>query len=66
VNSKYWASPSKPLLPIEDESPEMAESSERPAPEEFPVMRDLAEGETRMVFEAETNGALLEEPVEQV
>jgi segregation and condensation protein B len=41
------------LLPIEDESLE------------FPTTSDLAEGETGMVFEAETNGALLEEPVEQ-
>ena len=54
------------LLPIEDESLEMAEASERPASEEFPVMSDQAEGETRMAFDAESNGALLEEPVEQV
>jgi segregation and condensation protein B len=53
------------LLPIEDESSEMAETSERPASEDFPVMSDLAEGETRIMFESETNGALIEEPVEQ-
>ena len=53
------------LLPIEDESLEVVETSETPSSEEFAVMSDLAEGEAVGVFDAETNGALLEEPVEQ-
>jgi segregation and condensation protein B len=53
------------LLPIEDESLEVVETSETPSSEEFAVMSDLAEGEAVGVFGAETNGALLEEPVEQ-
>ena len=53
------------LLPIEDESLEVVETSETPSSEEFAVMSDLAEGEAVGVFDAETNGALVEEPVEQ-
>ncbi|TKB95681.1 MAG: SMC-Scp complex subunit ScpB [Nitrospira sp.] len=53
------------LLPIEDESPEVAEVSERPASEEFPVMSDQAEGETRMAFDAESDGEMMHEPAEQ-
>lgn len=54
------------LLPIEDESLEVVETSEAPSSEEFAVTSDLAEGEAVGVFDAETNGALIEEPVEQV
>jgi segregation and condensation protein B len=53
------------LLPIEEESLEVVETSEISSSEEFPVTSDLAEGEAVVIFEAETNGALLEEPVEQ-
>jgi len=53
------------LLPIEDESLEVVETSATPSSEEFAVMSDLAEGEAVGVFDAETNGALVEEPVEQ-
>lgn len=53
------------LLPIEEESLEVVETSEMPSSEEFSAPRDLAEGDAEMAFEAETNGALLDEPVEQ-
>ena len=53
------------LLPIEDESPEGVETSETPYSGELPLTSDLAEGETRMAFEAESNGELIHEPVEQ-
>ena len=53
------------LLPIEDESLEVVETSETPSSEEFAVTSDLAEGEAVGVFDAETNEALIEEPVEQ-
>jgi segregation and condensation protein B len=53
------------LLPIEDESPEGVKSSDTPYSGELPLTSDLAEGETRIAFEAETNGSLIEEPVEQ-
>lgn len=53
------------LLPIEEESPEGVETSETPYSEELPLTSDLAEGETRMAFEAESNGELSHEPVEQ-
>jgi segregation and condensation protein B len=53
------------LLPIEDESPEGVESSDTSYSGELPITSDLAEGETRMAFEAETNGELIHEPVEQ-
>jgi len=54
------------LLPIEEESLEVVEPSEMPSSEEFPATSNLAEGETAMAFEAETSGALIDEPVEQV
>jgi segregation and condensation protein B len=50
------------LLPIEEESLEVVETSERPYPDELPIAGDLAED---VAFDAETNEALLEEPVEQ-
>lgn len=50
------------LLPIEEES---VETSEMPSSEEFSTTSDLQEGETAMAFEVETNGALVNEPVEQ-
>jgi segregation and condensation protein B len=53
------------LLPIEEEVLEIVETSKTPTPEEFPITSDLAEGEAMVAFEAETNEALLEEPVEQ-
>jgi segregation and condensation protein B len=53
------------LLPIEDESPEGVESSELSYSGELPITSDLAEGETKMAFEAESNGELSHEPVEQ-
>jgi segregation and condensation protein B len=53
------------LLPIEEESLEVVETSEMPSSEEFSTTSDLAEGEAAMAFEAETNGALMDEPVEQ-
>jgi len=53
------------LLPIEDESLEVVETSAKPSSEAFAVLSDLAEGEAVGVFDAETNGALIEEPVEQ-
>ena len=53
------------LLPIEEESLVVVETSERPSSEEFPVTSDLAEGEAVGAFDTETNETLLEEPVEQ-
>jgi segregation and condensation protein B len=53
------------LLPIEEESLVVVETSETRYSEEFPVPSDLAEGEAVVAFDAETNEALLEEPVEQ-
>jgi segregation and condensation protein B len=53
------------LLPIEEESLEVAETSEPLTSEELPGMSDLAESEITLGFEAETNGALIHEPVEQ-
>jgi segregation and condensation protein B len=50
------------LLPIEEES---VETSEMSSSEEFSTTSDLQEGETAMAFETETNGALVNEPVEQ-
>ena len=50
------------LLPIEEESLEVVETSGRPYPEELPITSGLAED---VAFDAETNEALLEEPVEQ-
>lgn len=53
------------LLPIEEESLEVVETSEMPSSEAFPAASDLTEGEAAMAFEGEANGALLDEPVEQ-
>ena len=53
------------LLPIEEESLVVVEASETPYSDELPVPSDLAEGEAVVAFDAETNEALLEEPVEQ-
>ncbi|HEX6825124.1 MAG TPA: SMC-Scp complex subunit ScpB, partial [Nitrospiraceae bacterium] len=53
------------LLPIEEEALEVVETSEMPSSEGFSVTSDLAEGEAAMAFQAETNGALVDEPVEQ-
>ena len=53
------------LLPIEEEPLEVGEPSEAISSEEFPATSDLAESEAEVAFEAEANGALLEEPVEQ-
>ena len=53
------------LLPIEEESLVAVETSETPYSEELSVSSDLAEGEAVGAFDADTNGALIEEPVEQ-
>jgi segregation and condensation protein B len=53
------------LLPIEEESLEAVETSQTLYSEEIRITSDLAEGEAVEAFDAETNGALLEEPVEQ-
>jgi segregation and condensation protein B len=53
------------LLPIEDESLVVFQTPQTPYSGELPVTSDRAEGEAEVAFEAETNGALLEEPVEQ-
>ncbi len=53
------------LLPIENESLEVVETSETLYSEEIRITSDLAEGEAVEAFDAETHGALLEEPVEQ-
>mgnify|MGYP001612372182 CR=1 FL=1 len=53
------------LLPIEQESLMAVETSEPSYSEELPVTSDLAEGEAVVAFDAETNEALIEEPVEQ-
>ena len=53
------------LLPIEDESPEAVETSDMSSSEELPLASDPAEGEVPVAFEAESNGELHHEPVEQ-
>ena len=53
------------LLPIENESLEVVETSETLYSEGIRITSDLAEGEAVEDFEAETNEALIEEPVEQ-
>ena len=53
------------LLPIENESLEVVETSETLYSEGIRITSDLAGGEAVEGFEAETNGALIEEPVEQ-
>jgi segregation and condensation protein B len=52
-------------LPIENESLEVVETSETLYSEDISSTSDLAEGEAVEAFDAETNGALIEEPVEQ-
>ena len=53
------------LLPIEEESLVVVETSETPYSDELPDPSDLAEGEAVVAFDSETNEALIEEPVEQ-
>ena len=53
------------LLPIENESLEVVETSETLYSEDICITSDLAEGEAVEAFDVETNEALLEEPVEQ-
>ena len=53
------------LLPIEEESLGVVETSETRSFEESSATNDLAEDEAAVDFEVETNGALLEEPVAQ-
>lgn len=53
------------LLPIENESLEVVETVETLYSEDIRITSDLAEGEAVEAFDAETNGALLKEPVEQ-
>jgi segregation and condensation protein B len=53
------------LLPIEEESLEVVETSGMLPSEEFSATNGLAEDEAGEAFEAETNAALIEEPVEQ-
>ena len=53
------------LLPIEEDSLVGVETSGTSYSEELPVPSDLAEGEAVVAFDAETNEALIEEPVEQ-
>jgi segregation and condensation protein B len=53
------------LLPIEEELLVAVETSQTLYSEEIPITSDLAEGEATVAFEAETNEALIEEPVEQ-
>jgi segregation and condensation protein B len=53
------------LLPIEEESLVAVETSEPRYPDELSAPSDLAEGEAVVAFDAETNEAFIEEPVEQ-
>jgi segregation and condensation protein B len=53
------------LLPIEEESLEVVETSETPSSEAFPITNDLDEGEAVAAFEEETSRVLFEETVEQ-
>ena len=53
------------LLPIEEESLEVVETSETPSSEAFPITNDLDEGEAVVAFEEETSRVLFEETVEQ-
>ena len=53
------------LLPIENESLEVVETSETLYSEDIRITSDLSEGEAVEAFDVETNEALLEEPVEQ-
>jgi segregation and condensation protein B len=49
------------LLPIEEDSLVVVETSETSYSEELPVTSDIAEGESVAAFDAETNEALLEQ-----
>jgi segregation and condensation protein B len=53
------------LLPIEEESLVVFKTPQPPDSGDLPIISDPAEGEATMAFDAETNGALIEEPVEQ-
>ena len=53
------------LLPIEEESLTVVETSEPRYSDELSTPSDLAEGEAVVSFDAETDEALIEEPVEQ-
>ena len=53
------------LLPIENESLEVVETSETLYSEDIRITSNFAEGEAVEAFDAETNGALIEEPIEQ-
>ncbi len=53
------------LLPIEEEALTVVETSEPRYSDELSAPSELAEGEAVAAFDAETNEALLEEPVEQ-
>lgn len=53
------------LLPIEEESLVVVETPQTLYSGDLPITSDLEEGEAAVAFDAETNGAFLEEPVEQ-
>ncbi len=53
------------LLPIEEETLVVFKTPQPPDSRNLPITSDLAEGEAMVAFEAETSGALIEEPVEQ-
>jgi segregation and condensation protein B len=53
------------LLPIENESLVMFSTPQPSDSRDLPFTGDLVEGEAAMVFEAESNGAMHHEPVEQ-
>ena len=53
------------LLPIEEESMVMFKTPNPSDTRNLPLTGDLAEGEAGMVFEAEANGAMHHEPVDQ-
>jgi segregation and condensation protein B len=53
------------LLPIEEESLVVFKTPQPPDSRDLPITSDLAEGDAVVAFEAETSGALIEEPVEQ-
>jgi len=53
------------LLPIEEESLVVFKTPQPPDSRDLPITGDLVEGEAMVVFEAETSGAFIEEPVEQ-
>ena len=53
------------LLPIEAESLVVFKTIQHSDSGDLPITGDCVEGEAAVAFEAETNGALIEEPVEQ-